>query len=337
MLLVADCVGKRFAGRWVLSAATLRAVPGQVRALVGRNGAGKSTLLRIACGMLRAESGAVRIGGERIERPLLHRLAPRGVFYLPEFHLLLRGCTLADQFRMIARMSGTADIGPVADVLRVADLLNRRPGQLSGGERRRAEVAAAVLRRPRWLLADEPLRGIAPLDAELITRAFRDLAAAGCAVVITGHEVEALFDAADHVTWCTDGTTHELGPPQAAARGSPVRPAVPRSGVSHGRPRGRGGNVRFIPDPSCPAAKSGIQVAIALVAGFIAGDLLRDTLVPGIIEPVGHALDERHPDAGAAAHRLSSDTAVGGPATRTMGTLAFRTLAVCRRAVSFSR
>ncbi len=215
-LLVSDSVGKRFGARWVLSAATLRAVPGQVRALVGRNGAEKSTLLQITCGMLHADGGTVRIGSERLERPRLHQMAKRGVFYLPEFHLLLRHVTLAQQLGVIAHMSSVQDIAPVVESLRLEPFLDKRPGQLSGGERRRAEVAAAVLRRPRWLLADEPLRGIAPLDAEVLTKVFRDLARAGCAVVITGHEVEVLFAAADQVTWCTDGTTHELGSPQAA-------------------------------------------------------------------------------------------------------------------------
>jgi lipopolysaccharide export system ATP-binding protein len=216
MLLVADCVGKRYGARWVLSAATLRAVPGQVRALVGRNGAGKSTLLQIACGVLLADGGTVRIGSECLGRPRLHQMARRGVFYLPEFHLLLRHVTLAEQLGIIARMSAVQDCAPVVETLHLEAFLDARPDQLSGGERRRAEVAAAVLRRPRWLLADEPLRGIAPLDAELLTKVFRDLARAGCAVVITGHEVESLFAAADQVTWCTDGTTHELGSPQAA-------------------------------------------------------------------------------------------------------------------------
>jgi ABC-type branched-subunit amino acid transport system ATPase component len=68
------------------------------------------------------------------------------------------------------------------------------------------------------VLADEPYRGIPPKDAELLTRVFRDLAAEDAAVVITGHEVPTLLDAAHHVTWCTSGTTYELGPPAHATR-----------------------------------------------------------------------------------------------------------------------
>ena len=98
----------------------------------------------------------------------------------------------------------------------VAALADRLPPSLSGGELRRAELAAAVVRRPRCLLADEPFRGVAPRDAEALVGVLRRLARDGCAVVATGHEVPTLFDAADHVTWCTGGMTYDLGPPDAA-------------------------------------------------------------------------------------------------------------------------
>jgi ABC-type lipopolysaccharide export system ATPase subunit len=149
-LLVADCVSKAYHGRRILSAGSLRAVPGEVRVLLGRNGAGKSTLLKIAVGL-----------GSR---------------------------------------------------------LDTRPGNLSGGERRRAEFAAVLVRRPTCLLADEPFRGIAPKDAEDMTHLLRSCAADGMAVVVTGHEVPTLLASADHVTWCTAGTTYELGPPATATQ-----------------------------------------------------------------------------------------------------------------------
>ncbi|MGH7649847.1 MAG: ABC transporter ATP-binding protein [Gemmatimonadaceae bacterium] len=89
---------------------------------------------------------------------------------------------------------------------------------MSGGERRRAELAAVWVRRPLCLLADEPFRGIAPKDAEELTASFSQLAGDGVAVVLTGHEVPTLLHAADHISWCTSGTTYELGPPAAATR-----------------------------------------------------------------------------------------------------------------------
>ena len=70
-----------------------------------------------------------------------------------------------------------------------------------------------MVRQPVCLLADEPLRNVSPMDAELLLQVFREIAHAGCAVVVTGHEVPALLAAVDHVTWCTAGATYEMGPP----------------------------------------------------------------------------------------------------------------------------
>ena len=105
----------------------------------------------------------------------------------------------------------------MAETLGISSSLDLTPPRLSGGETRRAEIALACVRRPRCLLADEPYRGTSPLDAEAITRALRRLAADGCAIVITGHEIGMLFDAADTVAWCASGTTCEF-PSVAAAR-----------------------------------------------------------------------------------------------------------------------
>jgi ABC-type multidrug transport system ATPase subunit len=215
-VLVADSIGKRYGSRWVLHAATLRLVPGELRALVGRNGAGKSTLLRVAAGLLRADHGVVRCDDAALLQATLPRLARRGLFLLPDHDLLSGSLTLEQHLVLMAKTFGLEpDFGP-ADAFGLSAHLHKRPHQLSGGETRRAEVAVAAARRPRYLLADEPLRGITPIDCDLLLRVFRDLAASGCAVVVTGHEVGALLDGVDHITWCTDGTTYELGPPAAA-------------------------------------------------------------------------------------------------------------------------
>jgi ABC-type multidrug transport system ATPase subunit len=215
-VLVADCVAKSFAGQRVLSAGTLRAVPGQIRALLGRNGTGKSTLLKIAVGWIQPDSGTVFYLGKALERASLPRLARRGVCYWPDDGLLSAAFGFGRQLEFFARQFAGRDPEGAADQVRVRHLLDRRPASLSGGERRRADLAAVLVRGPRCLIADEPYRGIAPLDAELLTAAFRTLTAAGCAVVITGHDAPTLLDAADHVTWCVSGTTYELGAPGEA-------------------------------------------------------------------------------------------------------------------------
>jgi ABC-type multidrug transport system ATPase subunit len=215
-LLVADCVSKSFHVRRILSAGSLRAVAGELRVLFGRNGIGKSTLVKIAAGWIQPDSGSVHFAGTSYLSASLRTLATQGLFYLPDHDLFSSAFAVRTQLEMIRRQFDGGDIDEAAEAVGLGARIGQRPHDLSGGERRRAEIAAILVRRPRCLLADEPYRGIAPKDAEDMTRIFRGLAAAGMAVVITGHEVPTLLEAADHVTWCTAGTTYELGPPATA-------------------------------------------------------------------------------------------------------------------------
>ena len=216
-ILVADSVAKRFGGRRVLASATLRGIPGEVTALVGRNGIGKSTLLRIACGRLSPDSGTVHFAGVSYLEARHPRLAADGLFYLPIRGLCSRALRVGMQLDMMRRQFPGAGGDPDLSALRLAPLLDRTPDQLSGGELRRVEIGMVLTRDPRCLLADEPFLGVAPKDGELIAAAFRTLAGRGCSVVVTGHEIAPLFAVATRVTWCTDGTTYELGAPALAA------------------------------------------------------------------------------------------------------------------------
>ncbi|MBY0490933.1 MAG: ATP-binding cassette domain-containing protein [Gemmatimonadaceae bacterium] len=207
-LLEADGVSLRRADRWILTSASLRGRPGIVTALLGRNGAGKTTLLRLLVGDLALESGTVRWEGAPLERPSRTRLARLGVCFLPAREVLHPRVAVAKQLGWIAR---DADRVPgVLDALRLTALGAQRPAALSGGERRRAELAAALVYAPRVLVLDEPLRGLAPLDAALILTTLRTFAADGGAVVLTGHELPLLEAQVDRVTWCYAGTTREF-------------------------------------------------------------------------------------------------------------------------------
>lgn len=215
--LEVDCVAKSYGGRHVLSSASLRASPRQVTALLGRNGIGKSTLLRIAAGVLAPETGIVRCDGVTVERISLARLAARGLFFLPDRDLLHSGLPLGAQLEAIAGLRGDVSALPaVVEMLRLQDRLAQSPRSLSGGERRRGEIAAALAATPRVLLADEPLRGIDPRDAETIMLALRTYARAGHAVVLTGHELPLLLPYADRIVWCHAGTTREYETADAA-------------------------------------------------------------------------------------------------------------------------
>jgi ABC-type multidrug transport system ATPase subunit len=215
-ILVADCVSKSFGARRVLSSGSLRAESGQVRVIFGRNGVGKSTLIKIAAGLIAPDSGIVHFRGAAHLHARLASFARNGLFYLPDHELLSSAFTLRRQIEFHRDRFQRRSVEEAAALACVGHLLDRRPHTLSGGELRRAELAIVLARQPACLLADEPYRGIAPVDHELLTRLFRSIAAEGCAVIVTGHEVPALLEAADHITWCTSGTTYELGAPAAA-------------------------------------------------------------------------------------------------------------------------
>lgn len=216
-LLEADAISKSFRGRRVLATATLRAYRGSITALCGRNGTGKSTLLAIAAGWQRADTGAVHFDGMTWLRPSLPALAARGVFFLPDRAILSPGIPLGRQLDVVRRRFNSPEaVGAIAEALGISSCLEVLPPRLSGGETRRAEIALACIRQPRCLLADEPYRGISPLDADAITQALRNLSAGGCAIVISGHEIETLFAAAEAVVWCSDGSTHEYASVTAA-------------------------------------------------------------------------------------------------------------------------
>jgi lipopolysaccharide export system ATP-binding protein len=217
-LFSADSIGKSFGSRTILKSASVWATEGKITALFGRNGSGKTTLLRIAAGRLRPDHGVVRFDDRAYMHPRLPELASRGLFYLPDRDLLSRRLTVGDQIRAVAWRFGATRLADIMERLGMEKLVGRTPLELSGGERRRAELAAASIRAPRCLLADEPFTGIAPRDAEVVAAAFRVMAQEGCAIIITGHEVPSLMDTADDVIWMAAGTTHGLGTPEQAAQ-----------------------------------------------------------------------------------------------------------------------
>jgi lipopolysaccharide export system ATP-binding protein len=217
-LFAADSIGKSFGSRTILKAASVWSRPGKITVLFGRNGCGKSTILKIGAGLLRADYGFVQFDGRAYLRPRLHELASRGLFYLPDRDLLSRRLTVREQIQAVEWRFGASRTAGILERLEISQLLDQTPVELSGGERRRVDIAAAWIRAPRCLLADEPFAGIDPADAEVVAKAFREMARQGCALIITGHEVRQLLHTADDIVWMTSGTTHGIGTPQEATK-----------------------------------------------------------------------------------------------------------------------
>jgi lipopolysaccharide export system ATP-binding protein len=214
--LAIEGVWKSFGRRPILRNASVWAYPGDVTVLFGRNGEGKTTLIRCGLGLLRSGAGVTIIDGARARRASLGVLARGGLFFLPDRDLLASQYPIRRQFEALAARFPDTSAAPVGDGLIDPALLERPPADLSGGERRLVELAFAEARRPSVLIADEPLRELTPRNAETVTGRLRAIARAGCAVLVTGHETQALLAIADHVVWMTGGTTHHLGDREAA-------------------------------------------------------------------------------------------------------------------------
>jgi lipopolysaccharide export system ATP-binding protein len=214
--LLAESISRSFGGRRILSSARLSAASGEVVGILGRMGTGKSTLLKICVGMLESPTGWVRFAGHQHTRPHLSTLAARGMFYLAELDNLSRAMTVEQHFEKIEQRFGVGDRSSAIDFLSLGDLLESRVDMLSGGEVKRVEMALALVRRPLCLIADEPFRSADPLICQLLGESFKRLASQGCAVVVSGHEVNLLRPFLDSVTWVTSGTTYRFGSTEAA-------------------------------------------------------------------------------------------------------------------------
>lgn len=224
-VLIVDSVAKSYEGKPVLQGASLRAVPGELRALVGVKGSGKSTLMKIGAGVVTPDGGSVYFTGQSYQNMLPGHIADLGLFYIPDENLLSNAWSVRTQLEMIRDRFDGRSSQSALELAGISQYADSIPSRLSAGQRRRAEVAAALVRRPRCVLVDEPYRELDTSDAAELTLLFRELAASGVAVVVSGYEVPELLAAADRVTWCRDGRTQEMGPPRSAARSAEFRNA----------------------------------------------------------------------------------------------------------------
>lgn len=212
-ILSADSVGKRFGSKTVLRSASIGVEAG-VTVLLGRNGSGKTTLLSILLGLVEADSGLIRFDSVYLERPKWAWMARRGLAYLPVGGILPGRCRVSGVLR--ATRPSDRHFRKVVERSGLEGLCQKRVSELSTGERRLAELAWLVLRRPTVVIADEPLRTLSPINRDLARALFRDLADTGAAILVTGHEAEDLLDVADSVQWLNEGYIRDLGSPDQA-------------------------------------------------------------------------------------------------------------------------
>src|SRR5579883_1558635 len=182
-------------GKEVLRGVDVEARAGEVVGVLGPSGAGKSTLFRALVGEAPPEQGAVLLDGRDVTRQPLWRRARAGIGYVPQEPSVLWDLSVRDNLQTFQRVAGGAGMDVRAAAARVGleERMAVRAGELSGGERRRLELARALVRAPRVLICDEPFAGVDPAAAERLGQLLSELARAGAAILLADHHVsEAL-------------------------------------------------------------------------------------------------------------------------------------------------
>jgi len=222
-------LGKAFKKRVVLRDVNVSVQRGEVVGLLGPNGAGKTTCFYIITGLIASDSGTVALDGENITNLPMYRRARLGIGYLPQEASIFRGMTVEQNIRAILEV---AEPEPEAREAMLDSLLaefsishlRRAPAMaLSGGERRRCEIARALATQPHFILLDEPLAGIDPIAVNDIRDLVKHLKDRGIGVLITDHNVREAFQIVDRAYILHEGRVLMEGAPQEIVADADVR------------------------------------------------------------------------------------------------------------------
>ena len=233
--LVAMGLQKSYGSRKVVQDVSLAVQSGEVVGLLGPNGAGKTTSFYMIVGLVRADAGEITIDGTSIEHMPIHRRARLGLSYLPQEASIFRKLTVEQNVRAVLELQqdkkgkalGHAAIEQRLDALlqdlRVEHLRDSPALALSGGERRRVEIARALATQPRFILLDEPFAGIDPIAVIEIQRIIGFLKSRGIGVLITDHNVRETLGICDHAYIISDGHVLATGTPSEIVNNADVR------------------------------------------------------------------------------------------------------------------
>jgi lipopolysaccharide export system ATP-binding protein len=226
---------KSYGSRTVVKDVSLKVDKGEVVGLLGPNGAGKTTSFYMIVGLLRADGGQILLDGQRIEGLPIHRRARLGLGYLPQEASIFRKLTVAQNVRAVLELQHDVDGKPLTEAeigsrldellkdLRVDHLRDSPAPALSGGERRRVEIARALATRPRFILLDEPFAGIDPIAVLEIQHIIGFLKSRGIGVLITDHNVRETLGICDHAYIISDGHVLASGPTAEIVENAEVR------------------------------------------------------------------------------------------------------------------
>ena len=217
--LAVDRIGKRFKNRPVLRDVNLELRRGEAVGLLGPNGAGKTTCFYIICGLLSPDYGSIHLDGHDITEMPMYRRARLGIGYLPQEASIFRGLSVEDNIRAVleavepVREAREALLNDLLAEFSISHLRQAPALALSGGERRRVEIARALASKPSFILLDEPLAGIDPIAVGEIRDLVSHLKDRSVGVLITDHNVRETLDLVDRAYILHDGQVLMTGTP----------------------------------------------------------------------------------------------------------------------------
>ena len=216
-----------YSGRRVLDGVNLEIAEAEVVGLLGPNGAGKTTTFLCATGLLKPRSGSVILNDRVLDAMPLHKRARLGMGYLPQGESVFSGLSVRDNVFAVLEANGKKNASERSDQILerfgLSNLSGQKAATLSGGEKRRLEVARAVSLEPRVLLTDEPFTGVDPIASEELGRILKDLARSTTSVFLTDHNVHETLKICDRAYLLFDGKIMAAGTPEELAENEMVR------------------------------------------------------------------------------------------------------------------
>ena len=227
--LVALGLKKKYKAREVVKDVSFEVAGSEVVGLLGPNGAGKTTCFYMVVGLVGADAGTITLGGENITARPMHRRAQLGLSYLPQETSVFRRLTVEENIRAVLELQDLDKAGievRLADLLaelNIAGLRNNPALSLSGGERRRVEIARALATDPKFILLDEPFAGVDPIAVLDIQKIIRFLKERSIGVLITDHNVRETLGICDRAYIINEGMVLASGVPKAIVENENVR------------------------------------------------------------------------------------------------------------------
>ncbi len=229
MIIRAEGLCKSYRGRQVVSDVSVEMSQGEVVGLLGPNGAGKTTTFYMVVGAVRPQDGKVFLDDRDVTGWPMHRRARAGIGYLPQEASVFRKLTVEDNLRLVLELRGldrttrNRKVQELLEKLHISNLAKQIGLKLSGGERRRVEIARALASEPKFILLDEPFTGIDPKTIEELQGIISNLRKDGIGILITDHNVAATFRITDRLYILVDGHIIFRGTPDEAQKNEMVK------------------------------------------------------------------------------------------------------------------